>query len=126
MSVTEIAVILLGLFVGYWVVSKLIGGKPEPKQTQQESQHQDQRSSSKSNTSNGHGEPSPTEWHEILDVSPYATMDEIRRSYKTLMSQYHPDKVASLGVELRNVAERRSKEITSAYRDAMRLRGVDV
>ena len=40
------------------------------------------------------------------------------------MGQYHPDKVAGLGVELRALAERKSKEISGAYRQAMREHGV--
>jgi len=31
------------------------------------------------------------------------------------MKEYHPDKVAFLGREIRDVAERRSKEINNAY-----------
>lgn len=50
-------------------------------------------------------------------------MDEIRRSYKTLMSQYHPDKVAELGDELKRLAERKSKEINSAYQQALSQQG---
>jgi len=49
--------------------------------------------------------------------------EEIRRAYRVLMSQYHPDKVAALGDELKEVAERKSKEITLAYREAMQARG---
>lgn len=35
------------------------------------------------------------------------------------MSQYHPDKVASLGPELRDLCERKTKEINTAYDQAM-------
>jgi preprotein translocase subunit Sec63 len=31
------------------------------------------------------------------------------------MAEYHPDKVATLGVELRDLAEEKSKAITAAY-----------
>jgi DnaJ-domain-containing protein 1 len=31
------------------------------------------------------------------------------------MTEYHPDKVASLGPELRALAEKKSKEINAAY-----------
>ncbi|MDO8684508.1 MAG: DnaJ domain-containing protein, partial [Armatimonadota bacterium] len=54
---------------------------------------------------------------------PSATAEEIKRSYKTLMSQYHPDKVATLGEEIRAVAERKSKDITRAYRYVMKSYG---
>lgn len=35
------------------------------------------------------------------------------------MSQYHPDKVASLGPELRDLCERKTKEINTAYDQAI-------
>lgn len=35
------------------------------------------------------------------------------------------DKVSGLGAELKELAERKSKDISSAYRQAMRLRGMD-
>ncbi len=121
MSGIEITVVLFGLFLGYWLVSKFITDRPknppssEPKQPEQEPEK-------KTSTQN---EPSLEAWHETLNVSQQATVEEIRRAYKVLMSQYHPDKVASLGDELKALAERKSKEITSAYRNAMQLRGVD-
>ena len=117
MSEIEITVILFGLFLGYWVVAKFIGVTPK-KVEQAPPEPESQYESTK--------EQEPQSWHEILNVSPHAPIDEIRRAYKALMSQYHPDKVASLGEELKALAEKKSKEITSAYRNAMQQRGVDV
>jgi DnaJ like chaperone protein len=57
-------------------------------------------------------------------VAATATPEEIRAAYRSLFSQYHPDKVASLGIELRVLAESKSKEIGAAYREGMRLRGI--
>jgi DnaJ like chaperone protein len=65
----------------------------------------------------------PLNWYETLNVPPHATVEDIRQAYKVLMHQYHPDKVASLGDELKALAERKSKEITNAYRQALQLRG---
>jgi len=58
-------------------------------------------------------------WFAVLKVAPSASVDEIRRAYKLQMSQYHPDKVATLGTELRELAERKTKDITEAYRQGM-------
>ncbi|MBI4988461.1 MAG: J domain-containing protein [Rhodocyclales bacterium] len=115
MNVTEILVILFGLFVGYWIVSRLLlgnAGKPKPTEPEHEARLE----------TSGDRDATPEEWHRILNVSPDATVDEIRRSYKTLMSQYHPDKVAELGDELKLLAERKTREINGAYQQALRQR----
>jgi len=44
-----------------------------------------------------------------------ASPEEIRRAYYALIAQYHPDKVAQLGPELRDLASEKSKEINRAY-----------
>ena len=47
-------------------------------------------------------------------VDPY-DMDEVKSAYRTLIAQYHPDKVSRMGDEIREVAERKAKEINAAY-----------
>ena len=116
MSTTEILITLAGLYFGYWIVSKLIMDKPKAQPAQE----------FQSPPSPGQNrEPEKTEptWYDTLNVAPDATAAEIKHSYRTLMSQYHPDKVATLGDELKTVAERKSKEINIAYEAGMRLRG---
>ena len=112
MTLSEGAVILFGLFAGYWVVSKLFF-RPPPA-----------REEPKAAGAAGATGADPS-WHEILGVSAEATADQIRDAYKHLISKYHPDKVDNLGEELKNLAEHKTQQITAAYREAMRLRGVD-
>jgi DnaJ like chaperone protein len=116
MSFTEIVVVIGGLFVGYWVVSKLLLGGPGAAAAPGRNQ---------GGAPAGRTPGAAPAWHEILKVAPDATVDQIRESYRILMSQYHPDKVATLGEELRTLAETRTKEITAAYRAAMRAHGQD-
>jgi len=52
---------------------------------------------------------------ETLGLAPGATFEEIKRAYRTLSMQYHPDKVNHLGEEFRKVAEEKMKEINEAY-----------
>lgn len=119
MSVIEIVVVITGLFLGYWVVSKfLFSGSSSTMSPGGQSQERD-----RATTQAREGPSVP--WEEVLNVSPNASIDEIRRAYKTLMGQYHPDKVASLGDELKRLAEQKSREITQAYREALRARGAD-
>ncbi|MDJ0721924.1 MAG: DnaJ domain-containing protein [Desulfobacterales bacterium] len=53
--------------------------------------------------------------HEVLGVGPDASQQEIRRAYRRLAAQYHPDKVAHLGEEIRRLADAKFKTIQSAY-----------
>ena len=54
--------------------------------------------------------------HAVLGVSPDASQEEVKAAYRLRMQEYHPDKVAHLGPELRILAERKAKEINEAYR----------
>ena len=63
------------------------------------------------------------DWTRVLELPADASLDEIREAYRRLMSQYHPDKVASLGRELRELADAKSKDISVAYQQALAERG---
>ncbi len=119
MSSVELGVVILGLFLGYWIVSTFVL-KDRSKQSSSSGGSRD----ADPNTTLG-PEAAPASWDMVLNVAPEASVDDIRKAYKSLMSQYHPDKVASLGDELKALAEQKSKEITRAYREAMRIRGED-
>lgn len=56
--------------------------------------------------------PSP---FELLEIAEGATRGEIDAAYKKRAAEYHPDRVASLGRDLRELAERRMIEINVAY-----------
>ena len=55
--------------------------------------------------------------YAALGVSPDAAPSEIKRAYRKLISQNHPDKLAARGLpeSMRAVAEERSRELNSAY-----------
>ena len=111
MTLTEMTVSFLGLVFGYLVVSALMGRKPK-------------------GASPGPAPPAALDtdravtlsnWYRILGVREAATREEITAAYKKLISQYHPDKVAQMGVEIRALAEAKSKQINAAYDLGMRL-----
>src|SRR5689334_6764747 len=111
MSIEEIAAIALCLFGGYWLVSFLFDRrKAAPAQAEPE-------------TTIDAPAATAGNWAIVLGVDPAATMDEISQAYRQRISEYHPDKVATLGVELRELAEKKAKEINRAYDEVCRLRG---
>ena len=63
---------------------------------------------------------SATPW-DVLGVSIGASEEEITAAYRRMAQMYHPDKVATLGPELKEFADRRMKEINAAY-DALKRR----
>ncbi len=58
-----------------------------------------------------------TERHygRILGLKGQVTPDDIKAAYKGIIRQYHPDMTQNLGKEIRDLAERKSKEINEAY-----------
>ena len=55
--------------------------------------------------------------YEILGVDPSATDAEVKRAYRKLMSQHHPDKLVAKGLpeEMMEVAKQKTQEIQGAY-----------
>jgi hypothetical protein len=61
--------------------------------------------------------------HQILGIPPEASPQEIKRAFKRLAAQFHPDALANTGPELQNMARQRFCEITHAYEMMMASRG---
>jgi hypothetical protein len=51
----------------------------------------------------------------VLGLKGKLTKDDIRKAYRTAIAKYHPDKVHGLGIELQELAEKKSKEINQAF-----------
>lgn len=61
-------------------------------------------------------------WFQVLGVTEDARTEEITRAYRSLIAQYHPDRVARMGPEIRQLAEEKSQQINSAYEFGVALR----
>ncbi len=62
-----------------------------------------------------------TKARAVLAVGPDASVDEIRKAYREKAKQYHPDRVASLAPEFREIAETRMRELNAAREALVRL-----
>jgi hypothetical protein len=51
----------------------------------------------------------------MLGVEPGTPLAEARRAFRALISQYHPDKVAHLAPEFRELAEERTRQLLAAW-----------
>ncbi len=52
--------------------------------------------------------------YDILGIPLNSTSDEIKKSYRKLATQYHPDKVSALPPKLRDVAHEEMRRINTA------------
>jgi DnaJ-domain-containing protein 1 len=113
MTWVELASIAAGLGIGYWLVSVFThrsddaadaeGGLPPPE-------------------SDAPADAAERPWHEVLEVSEWATDETVAAAYRAKAAQYHPDKVATMGPEIRALAALKMAEINAAWREARRRR----
>ena len=61
-------------------------------------------------------------WHEVLQVAPDADDAAIHAAYRARIKEYHPDRVHSLGAEIKALAEIVTREVNEAYEEAGRTR----
>ena len=62
--------------------------------------------------------------YQVLGVAPTASDDEVKRAYRRLALEHHPDKVAVLGEDIRRAAEKKFQEINAAKDLIWKARGL--
>ena len=62
--------------------------------------------------------------YKVLEISPNATDDEVRKAYKKLALKHHPDRVATLGEDVKRAAEKKFQEINAAKDLIYKARGM--
>jgi curved DNA-binding protein CbpA len=55
-------------------------------------------------------------YYELLELTPQAAAEDIKRAFRAQIAKYHPDKVQHLGKEFQAMAADRAAELTEAYR----------
>lgn len=127
MTLTQIVVIVAGLVFGYRLVSHWFSpgtgdqrSQPQQPADQDASARRDPLHESAWGSAPAQAAPA---WYQTLNVAESTSLEDIEHAYRLQIAQYHPDKVAKLGEDIRRLAEARSKEINGAYDTAVRLRG---
>lgn len=63
--------------------------------------------------------------YKILEISPDASDEEVKKAYRELAKKYHPDKVAHLGEEVKRAAEEKFTKLNAAYEAIKEKRGMN-
>ena len=62
--------------------------------------------------------------YKVLGVTPEATDEELKKAYRKLALEHHPDRVAKLGDDVRRAAEKKFQEINAAKERIWKARGL--
>lgn len=80
--------------------------------------------SSNSNSGTNDSIGSLEDAYKVLGVPPTATDEEVKTAYKKLALKHHPDRVATLGEDVRKAAEKKFQEINNAKERVYKARGM--
>lgn len=110
----KITILAIAALVGLWMVGAIV-------------EHFQKKTPNEAPSTSSGGGPKSTPEPELQRADPVEeacrvfqlsrpfTTEQLRAAYRQRMSQYHPDKVSSLGPEFRELAESKSKEINRAF-----------
>jgi DnaJ like chaperone protein len=61
--------------------------------------------------------------YKVLEITKSASVDEIKKAYRSMAKKYHPDKVIHLGKEHQKGAEEKFRQVQAAYEQIQKERG---
>ena len=62
--------------------------------------------------------------YKVLEILPTATDEEVRAAYRKLVLKHHPDRVATLGEDIKRAAEEKLQDINNAKEIIYKARGI--
>ncbi len=62
--------------------------------------------------------------YRVLGIQPTATDDEVRKAYRDLVKKHHPDRVSTLGEDVKEAAKRKMQAINEAKDRIYKARGI--
>ncbi len=66
-----------------------------------------------------------TNWaYTVLEITPDASNDEIKKAYREMAKKHHPDMVAQLGDDIKRAATEKFQKISAAYEEIRKQRGI--
>ncbi|MDP4282328.1 MAG: TerB family tellurite resistance protein [Bacteroidota bacterium] len=63
--------------------------------------------------------------YDVLEITPSATNDEVKKAYREMAKKHHPDMVAHLGEDVRKAATEKFQQINEAYEQIKKERGIN-
>jgi len=63
--------------------------------------------------------------YKVLEISPSATDEEVKAAYRKLAMKHHPDRVSSLGEDIRKAAEEKFRQLNEAKEKIYKARGLN-
>ena len=62
--------------------------------------------------------------HNVLGVSSASSDHEIKKAYRKMANKYHPDKIAHLGDDFKDIAQEKFKSVSEAYQKIKKDRNI--
>lgn len=62
--------------------------------------------------------------YKVLGIAPTATDDEVKAAYRRMALKHHPDRVATLGDDVKKAAQRKFQDINNAKEAIFKARGM--
>jgi len=62
--------------------------------------------------------------YQILEITPDANDEELKKAYRKMAVMHHPDKVAHLGEDIKKAATEKFQKVQAAYEEIKKQRGI--